>query len=97
MGNCKIVDLLGGELEVGSRDRSFPVKPQGIVSDTRLALEECDIVLVHTGAVKMWMARLYPNYKPNTCLISNGLSSMAFALLGAIAVKLACPGARCLL
>ncbi len=89
--NCKIVDLLRGELEEGARDDSFPVRPQRIVSDTRLALGESDIVLVDTGAVKMWMARLYPTYKPNTCLISNGLSTMAFALPGAIAVKLACP------
>jgi acetolactate synthase I/II/III large subunit len=89
--NCKIVDLLRGELEEGARDSSFPVKPQRIVSDTRLALGESDIVLVDTGAVKMWMARLYPTYKANTCLISNGLSTMAFALPGAIAVKLACP------
>ena len=89
--NCKIVDLLREELEDGARDDSFPVKPQRIVSDTRLALGESDIVLVDTGAVKMWMARLYPTYKPNTCLISNGLSTMAFALPGAIAVKLACP------
>jgi acetolactate synthase I/II/III large subunit len=89
--NCKIVDLLREELEEGARDDSFPVKPQRIVSDTRLALGESDIVLVDTGAVKMWMARLYPTYKPNTCLISNGLSTMAFALPGAIAVKLACP------
>src|SRR5918998_5014739 len=89
--NCKIVDLLRGELEEGARDCSFPVKPQRIVSDTRLAIRESDIVLVDTGAVKMWMARLYPTYKPNTCLISNGLSTMAFALPGAIAVKLAYP------
>jgi acetolactate synthase-1/2/3 large subunit len=89
--NCKIVDLLRGELEEGARDCSFPVKPQRIVSDTRLALRDSDIVLVDTGAVKMWMARLYPTYRPNTCLISNGLSTMAFALPGAIAVKLACP------
>ncbi|MDQ4101262.1 MAG: acetolactate synthase large subunit [Thermoproteota archaeon] len=89
--NCKIVDLLRGELEEGARDDSFPVRPQRIVSDTRVALGESDIVLVDTGAVKMWMARLYPTYKPNTCLISNGLSTMAFALPGAIAVKLACP------
>jgi acetolactate synthase I/II/III large subunit len=89
--NCKIVDLLRGELEEGARDDSFPVKPQRIVSDTRLALGESDIALVDTGAVKMWMARLYPTYKPNTCLISNGLSTMAFALPGAIAVKLAFP------
>jgi acetolactate synthase-1/2/3 large subunit len=89
--NCKIMDLLREEVEEGARDDSFPVKPQRIVSDTRLALGESDIVLVDTGAVKMWMARLYPTYKPNTCLISNGLSTMAFALPGAIAVKLACP------
>lgn len=89
--NCKIVNLLREELEEGARGDSFPVKPQRLVSDTRLALGESDIVLVDTGAVKMWMARLYPTYKPNTCLISNGLSTMAFALPGAIAVKLACP------
>ena len=39
----------------------------------------------------MWMARLYPTYEPNTCLISNGLSTMAFALPGAIGAKLAAP------
>ena len=89
--NCKIVNLLRGEIEEGAKDDSFPVKPQRVVSDTRLALGESDIVLVDTGAVKMWMARLYPTYKPNTCLISNGLSTMAFALPGAISVKLACP------
>lgn len=89
--NCKIVNLLREELEEGARDDSFPVKPQRVVSDSRLALGESDIVLVDTGAVKMWMARLYPTYKPNTCLISNGLSTMAFALPGTIAVKLACP------
>jgi acetolactate synthase I/II/III large subunit len=94
--NCKVVNLLRGEIEEGAKDDSFPVKPQRIVSDTRLALGESDIVLVDTGAVKMWMARLYPTYKPNTCLISNGLSTMAFALPGAIAVKLACPECKVL-
>ena len=90
-GNQKIVNLLRTELEQGGQDDSFPVKPQRIVSDTRMALGQSDIVLVDTGALKMWMARLYPTYKPNTCLISNGLSTMAFALPGAIAVKLAYP------
>jgi acetolactate synthase I/II/III large subunit len=89
--NLKIVNLLREELAEGAQDDSFPVKPQRIVSDTRLALGQSDIVLVDTGALKMWMARLYPTYKPNTCLISNGLSTMAFAVPGAIAVKLAYP------
>jgi acetolactate synthase I/II/III large subunit len=87
----KIVNLLRTELEEGAQDDSFPVKPQRIVSDTRKALGQSDVVLVDTGALKMWMARLYPTYKSNTCLISNGLSTMAFAVPGAIAVKLAYP------
>jgi acetolactate synthase-1/2/3 large subunit len=90
--NQNIRNLLREELEErGTRNDSFPLKPQRIVSDIRQALEDSDIVLVDTGALKMWMARLYPTYMPNTCLISNGLSTMAFALPGAIGVKLAYP------
>jgi acetolactate synthase I/II/III large subunit len=84
------------ELECGRVDSSFPVKPQRLVADIRAALGADDIVLVDTGALKMWMARLYPTYRPNTCLISNGLSTMAFSLPGAIAAKLACPDRKVL-
>jgi acetolactate synthase-1/2/3 large subunit len=55
-----------------------------------------DVVLVDTGATKMWMARLYPTYQRNTCLISNGLSTMGFALPGALGVKLAHPDSKVL-
>jgi acetolactate synthase-1/2/3 large subunit len=79
------------ELERGRSDSSFPVKPQRLVADIRTAMGREDIVLVDTGAIKMWMARLYPSYKPNTCLISNGLATMAFALPGALGTKLARP------
>jgi acetolactate synthase-1/2/3 large subunit len=66
------------------------------VSDTRAALGREDIVLVDTGALKMWMARLYPTYEPNTCLISNGLSTMAWTVPGAIGAKIARPDAKVL-
>jgi acetolactate synthase-1/2/3 large subunit len=92
----KIRALLDGELARGAADDSFPVKPQRIVSDIRAALGRSDIVLADTGAVKMWMARLYPAYEPNTCLTSNGLSAMSFALPGAIGAKLAEPDRRVL-
>jgi acetolactate synthase-1/2/3 large subunit len=88
--------LIAEDLEQGARDDSFPLKPQRIVVDTRAALGRSDIVLADTGAVKMWMARLYPTYEPNTCLLSNGLSTMGFALPGAIAAKLAAPDRRIL-
>jgi acetolactate synthase-1/2/3 large subunit len=83
--------LLREELEQGRRDASYPVKPQRLVADIRAALGREDIVLVDSGAVKMWMARLYPTYHANTCLVSNGLSSMGFAVPGALGVKLAHP------
>jgi acetolactate synthase-1/2/3 large subunit len=92
----KIRRLLADELARGAADDSFPLKPQRMVADTRAALGRSDIVLADTGAVKMWMARLYPTYEPNTCLISNGLSTMAFALPGAIGAKLAKPGCKVL-
>ncbi len=92
----RIRQLLAEELALGAVDDSFPLKPQRAVADTRAALGRSDIVLADTGAVKMWMARLYPTYEPNTCLISNGLSTMAFALPGAIGARLAAPDNRVL-
>lgn len=88
--------LVTEEFERGQRDSRFPLAPQRIVADTRAALGRSDIVLVDTGAAKMWMARMYPTYEANTCLISNGLSAMAFALPGALGVKLARPAAKVL-
>ena len=42
----------------------------------------------HQSVNLVSMFRLYPTYEPNTCLTSNGLSAMAFALPGAIGAKL---------
>ena len=95
-GEKDLRQLLTDELARGAADDSFPLKPQRVVADTRAALGRSDIVLADTGAVKMWMARLYPTYEPNTCLISNGLSTMAFALPGAIGAKLAVPDRKVL-
>jgi acetolactate synthase-1/2/3 large subunit len=88
--------LLADEFTRGQQDSRFPLSPQRIVADTRAALGRSDVVLVDTGATKMWMARLYPTYERNTCLISNGLSTMAFALPGALGVKLAMPDVKVL-
>jgi acetolactate synthase I/II/III large subunit len=88
--------LLAEELARGAEDDRHPLTPQRIVADTRAALGRDDIVLADTGAVKMWMARLYPTYAANTCLLSNGLSTMGFALPGALAAALVRPGVRVL-
>jgi acetolactate synthase I/II/III large subunit len=88
--------LLAEECARGQQDSRYPLAPQRVVADTRAALGRSDVVLVDTGATKMWMARLYPTYERNTCLISNGLSTMGFALPGALGVKLARPESKVL-
>ncbi|GGK05902.1 acetolactate synthase [Lentibacillus kapialis] len=79
--------------ELGSfqKDTHFPVKPQKIISDLRNVLDEEAIAISDVGAHKMWMARMYHTYHPNTCLISNGLASMGVAVPSAIAAKMVHP------
>ncbi len=95
-GGERIKELLADELARGQRDDRFPMHPARIVADTRAALGREDIALVDTGALKMWMARLYPTYAPNTCLISNGLSTMGWTVPGAVGAKIARPEAKVL-
>ena len=95
-GGNRIRTLLADELARGQCDDRFPLAPARIVADSRAALRREDVVLVDTGALKMWMARLYPTYEPNTCLISNGLSTMAWTVPGAIGAKIARPDCRVL-
>lgn len=87
--DCHASQLLADELLRGAEDDRYPLTPQRVVADTRQALGRDDVVLADTGAVKMWMARLYPTYAANTCLLSNGLSTMGFALPGALGAYLA--------
>lgn len=72
-------------------DISFPLKPQRIIYDIRKSLADSDIVISDVGMHKIWTARMYKTYEPNTCLIDNGLCSMGIALPGAIAAKLVHP------
>jgi acetolactate synthase-1/2/3 large subunit len=91
-----VKELLREEWERGATDAAFPMTPARIVHDIREAMDREDIVLCDTGAAKMWMARLYPTYEPNTCLLSNGLATMAFALPGAIAARMVHPDRKVL-
>lgn len=82
---------LVNEIEHYRNDTSFPLKPQKIISTLRSALHKDDIVISDVGAHKMWLARMYPCYRPNTCIFSNGFSSMGIAVPGAVAAKLIYP------
>jgi acetolactate synthase-1/2/3 large subunit len=77
-------------------DDSFPMKPQRILSDVRKFMGKKDILISDVGAHKMWIARLYNCYEPNTCIISNGFASMGIGVPGAIAAKLLHPAKKVL-
>jgi acetolactate synthase-1/2/3 large subunit len=79
-----------------NKDFSYPIKPQKLLKDVRSVLDEKDIVISDVGAHKLWIAKVYDTYSPNTCLITNGFCSMGFALPGAIAAQLAKPNQKVL-
>ena len=74
-----------------ANDPSYPIKPEKLIVDVRRSLDDRDILISDVGAHKLWIAKTYHTYYPNTCLISNGFASMGFALPGAIAAQLAFP------
>jgi acetolactate synthase I/II/III large subunit len=79
-------DLVASEGDVG-----FPIKPQRAILELRRALGPSDIVISDVGAHKIWVARLFQAYEPNTVIISNGFAAMGISVPGAIAAKLVHP------
>jgi acetolactate synthase-1/2/3 large subunit len=82
------------QIEEGSTDDTFPIKPQRILRELRGVMAREDILISDVGTHKLWVARTFPAYEPNTVLISNGYAAMGFALPAAIAAKLARPNQR---
>jgi acetolactate synthase I/II/III large subunit len=79
------------QLAEGADDDAFPIKPQRILRDLRAAMGREDILISDVGSHKLWIARTFPAYEPNSVLISNGLAAMGIALPAAVAAKLVHP------
>jgi len=79
------------QLEEGAMDDTFPLKPQRILRDLRTQMRRDDILISDVGSHKLWIARTFPAYEPNTVLISNGFAAMGFALPAAISATLVHP------
>lgn len=92
--SVKLKHYIDLELDKYGNDNSYPLKPQKIIYDLRNELGDDDILISDVGAHKLWLCRLYPVYKPNTFIVSNGLASMGIALPGAIAAKIAKPDVK---
>jgi acetolactate synthase I/II/III large subunit len=79
------------DLAAGAASDAMPITPQRAIADLRAALDPDDIVVSDVGAHKVWVARLYQTYEPNTVIISNGFAAMGISVPGAIAAKLVHP------
>ena len=69
------------------KDERFPVLPQALVSLLREHLDTEDIVTLDNGVYKIWFARNYECYAPNTLLLDNALATMGAGLPSAMAAK----------
>ncbi|CAM6019689.1 unnamed protein product [Sphagnum balticum] len=75
----------------GANDTRFPLTPQRVVSDLRKVMPADGIVCLDNGMFKVWFARCYKAYEPNTLLLDNSLATMGAGLPSAAAACLLHP------
>ncbi|HET6334626.1 MAG TPA: acetolactate synthase large subunit [Polyangiales bacterium] len=79
------------EMTAQSDADAFPIKPQRLVRDMRAGVPEDGIIALDNGMYKIWFARNYPAYQPNTVLLDNALASMGAGLPSAMCAALLFP------
>ncbi|WP_111657158.1 acetolactate synthase large subunit [Isoalcanivorax indicus] len=87
----RIRDALITHIAEDADSDSFPIKPQRLVRDVRRVMPENGIIALDNGMYKIWFARNYPAYLPNTVLLDNALASMGAGLPSAMAARLVYP------
>ncbi|MEH6633725.1 MAG: acetolactate synthase large subunit [Halopseudomonas aestusnigri] len=75
-------------------DPRFPIIPQRFVADTRKVMGEKDIIALDNGVYKIWYARNYKAYHPNTVLLDNALATMGAGLPSAMMAAMLNPDRR---
>lgn len=87
----KVNDEVENHISKYFKDTRFPMLPQRIVHLIRESLPEDGIVTLDNGVYKIWFARNYTCYQPNTLLLDNALATMGAGLPSAMAAKLIYP------
>lgn len=90
----KVKKNVNDKINVGSDSDSFPIKPQRIVSDVRNIMGYHDIIALDNGVYKIWFARNYPAYQPNTVLLDNALATMGAGLPSAMMAAMLFPNRK---
>jgi acetolactate synthase-1/2/3 large subunit len=77
-----------------SSDARFPIYPPFLVEQVRKAMPEDGIICLDNGVYKIWFARGYTAYKPNTVLLDNALATMGAGLPSAMMSSMVYPERR---
>jgi acetolactate synthase-1/2/3 large subunit len=75
-------------------EQRFPLTPQRIVHDVRLALPADGIACLDNGMYKIWFARNYRTHMANTLLLDNALATMGAGLPSAMMAAMLNPDKR---
>jgi len=90
----RIKEEVENHLTKYSEDHRFPILPQRLVHIIRKELPEDGIVTLDNGVYKIWFARNYNCYQPNTLLLDNALATMGAGLPSAMCAKLINPNKK---
>ena len=89
--SLKVKKAVDKHLLEGADDSRFPVIPQRFVSDIRKVMPPNGIIALDNGVYKIWFARNYKAYEPNTVLLDNALATMGAGLPSAMGAHMVFP------
>lgn len=90
----QVRDLVRNMTTASLEDTSFPPKPQHLVAQIRQSMGYHDIITLDNGVYKIWFARNYPAFQPNTILLDNALATMGAGLPSAMTAAMLHPNRK---
>ena len=72
-------------------DARFPIFPPHLVQQVRECMPDDGIICLDNGVYKIWFARGYEAYRPNTVLLDNALATMGAGLPSAMMSSMVYP------
>ena len=87
----QVRDLVRNMTTASLENTSFPPKPQHLVAQIRQSMGYHDIITLDNGVYKIWFARNYPAFQPNTILLDNALATMGAGLPSAMTAAMLYP------
>ena len=90
----KVRDNVKREISRLGEEPTFPMRPQEIVSEIRTLMGYHDIIALDNGVYKIWFARNYLAFQPNTILLDNALATMGAGLPSAMLAAMIHPNRK---